>query len=136
MKVSQDDILKYFSYFFQQTGFDISCTMFPMETICRKVKSCFLGKLRKIVSICHLLNLPSEWERFSICKSSFLYLNLYIFIHISESRYCVALYSEEVNLQTLFVVQWKSFWNNYLCSKSFILIVSLKKFQYFHFSPQ
>ena len=31
---SADDIFKYFSYFSMETGFDISCKFFPVETIC------------------------------------------------------------------------------------------------------
>ena len=45
IKTSADNILKYFSYFSQKTGFDIS-----------DVKFCFLGKVGKISAICCLLN--------------------------------------------------------------------------------
>ena len=34
---SADDILKYFSYFSQKKGFDISCKLSPNETICLKI---------------------------------------------------------------------------------------------------
>ena len=59
------DILKYLSYFSQKTGFDISCKLSPVETICNKCQipvfffccCCFL-KNKKKISICHLLNLP------------------------------------------------------------------------------
>ena len=52
-----DDVLKYFSYLSQKTGFDISCT------ICMKCQILFfflfffffLRKIRKISPICHLL---------------------------------------------------------------------------------
>ena len=33
-EISADDILKQFSYFFQQTGFDILCELFLKETVC------------------------------------------------------------------------------------------------------
>ena len=69
VKITADDILKYFSYFSQETRFDISCKLSPVETICMKCQilySCmqcqilFSGKkVRKISSICHLPNLPS-----------------------------------------------------------------------------
>ena len=36
VKFSEDNILKYFCYFAQKTGFDISCKL--------SVKFCFLGK--------------------------------------------------------------------------------------------
>ena len=33
---SADDILNYFSYFSQKTGFGISCKLSPLETVCMK----------------------------------------------------------------------------------------------------
>ena len=61
VKFSADDILKYFSYFSQKTGFDISCKLSPLETICMKCQILFWGKIRKISPICRLLNMPREW---------------------------------------------------------------------------
>ena len=47
-KISADDKLKYFFLVFsQKMGFDISCKLSPMETIC-VVKSFFSGKNKKI----------------------------------------------------------------------------------------
>ena len=46
-KFSADSILKYFSYFPQKTGFDISCKLSPLETICMKCQTCFWGKIRE-----------------------------------------------------------------------------------------
>ena len=45
VKVSADDILKYCSYFFQKMGFDISCKLSPLETICMKCQILFSGKI-------------------------------------------------------------------------------------------
>ena len=45
---SADDILKYFSYFSQKTGFDISRKLSPQETICMKWQSLFVWKNKKI----------------------------------------------------------------------------------------
>ena len=42
-----NDILKYFSYFSQKTGFDFSCTLSPQETMCMKCQSLFSGKNKK-----------------------------------------------------------------------------------------
>ena len=53
---SADGILKYFSYFSQKTGFDVSCKLSPLETICMGCQICFLRKIRKISPICHLPN--------------------------------------------------------------------------------
>ena len=49
VKFSADDILKYFSYIYQKTGFDISCKLSPPETICLKCLTCFLRKNKKSI---------------------------------------------------------------------------------------
>ena len=46
VKFSAEDILKYFSYFSQKTGFDISCKS-PKETICMKCRILFSVKNKK-----------------------------------------------------------------------------------------
>ena len=52
IKFSADDILKCFSYFSQKTGFDISCKLSPLETICMNCQILFSGKTRKnIISL-------------------------------------------------------------------------------------
>ena len=58
VKFSADDILKYFSYFSQKTGFDILCTLSPMQTICMT--------LRKQAYPNVLKNLPPKNENFQI----------------------------------------------------------------------
>ena len=50
-KISANGNLKYFSYFSQKIGFDISCKLSPEETICMKHQSLFSGKNKKISSI-------------------------------------------------------------------------------------
>ena len=50
VKFSADDILKYFSYFLQKKGFDISCKLSPVETICMKCQILFSGKNKKTVT--------------------------------------------------------------------------------------
>ena len=47
VKFSADDILKYFFYFSQKTGYDISCKLSPKETICMKCQILFFGKNKK-----------------------------------------------------------------------------------------
>ena len=49
--ISADGILKYFSYFSQNTGFDISCKLSSMETNCIKCKSCFLGRKENVINL-------------------------------------------------------------------------------------
>ena len=47
MNSQADNILKYFSYFSQKTGFDILCKLSPVETICNLHEMSnlvFLGK--------------------------------------------------------------------------------------------
>ena len=46
-KITADDILKYFSYFYRKIGFAISCKLSPQETICMKCQSLFSGKNKK-----------------------------------------------------------------------------------------
>ena len=50
VKFSADDILKYFFYFSQKTGFDISCKLSPVETICMKYQILFSGKYKKNIN--------------------------------------------------------------------------------------
>ena len=40
-------MLKYVSYFSHKTGFDISCKLSPLETICMKCQILFSGKIKK-----------------------------------------------------------------------------------------
>ena len=40
-------MMKYFSYLSQKTGFDISCKLSPMETICMKCQILFSRKNKK-----------------------------------------------------------------------------------------
>ena len=47
-------MLKYFSYFPQETDFDISCKLSPMETICTKCQIMFTGENKK-----NIINLSS-----------------------------------------------------------------------------
>ena len=60
----------YFSYFSQKTGFDISCKLSPLETICMKCQSCFLSKIRKNISICCLLKILPRVLSLNISSST------------------------------------------------------------------
>ena len=44
-----------FLIFSKKTGFDFSCKLSPMETICMKCQILFSGKTKKNISICPLL---------------------------------------------------------------------------------
>ena len=57
VKFSADDILKYFSYFSQKTGYDISCKLSP-NNLHEMSNPVFGGKIRNMSSICHLLKMP------------------------------------------------------------------------------
>ena len=51
----------FFPYFSQLTGFDISCKLSPLETICMKYQIQFSGKNKEKISKCCLLKiLPRE----------------------------------------------------------------------------
>ena len=57
---SADGIFKYFSYVSQKTGFDSSCKLSPMETVCMKCQILFSGEKKnnkKNISKCHLLKI-------------------------------------------------------------------------------
>ena len=47
----------FFIFFTQETGFDIPCKLFPLETICLKCQMLFSGKNKKSISKCHLLKI-------------------------------------------------------------------------------
>ena len=47
LMLSADNILRDFTYFFQEIGFDISCKLSPLETICMKCQSLFSGEKKK-----------------------------------------------------------------------------------------
>ena len=51
--------LVYFFYF-QETEFDYSCKLSPMETLCMKFQILFTWKNKKNVSICRLLKILSR----------------------------------------------------------------------------
>ena len=81
VKFPADDILKYcfliiIIFFFQKTGFDRSCKLSPVVTICMKYQILFfpednlhemsnsvfwVKKEKKMPPICPLLNKPREW---------------------------------------------------------------------------
>ena len=44
VKFSADNILKYFFYFSEKTGYDISCKLSQLETICMKCQIMFIGE--------------------------------------------------------------------------------------------
>ena len=51
------DKLMIFLFSFQKTGFDISCKLSPMETICMKCQILFSVKIKKNISKCCLLKI-------------------------------------------------------------------------------
>ena len=60
------------SYFFQKTGFDISCKLSSKEIICMKYHTFFLGKIRKMISACPLMKiLPRvlSFQAVLLCKT-------------------------------------------------------------------
>ena len=50
VKISLDDIFKYFFYFTQKTGFAISCKLSPLETVCMKCQILFCGKNKENIA--------------------------------------------------------------------------------------
>ena len=61
LDISADDkfvTFVVFFIFFKKTGFDISCKLSPVETICMNCQICFLEKVRNILECCLLKILP------------------------------------------------------------------------------
>ena len=54
---ANDKSMIFFSYFSQETGFDSSHKLSPLETVCMKCQNLFQGNLRKNISICCLLKI-------------------------------------------------------------------------------
>ena len=55
MNISADNTLNYLSYFSPKRAFDFHATCLLRRQFAGNVESYFLGKIRKILSICHLL---------------------------------------------------------------------------------
>ena len=97
IKFSAEEILKYFLYISQKTGFDISCKLSPVETFCMKCPILFSGKKKK-----NIINLSSAENaqrvekvkchfRLSILaldKALFLARNIDIFLFLYENICC------------------------------------------------
>ena len=62
--------LSTLGYFFSRLRFEILFSPeqdLTLKTICMKCQILFSGKIRKLSSICHLLNLLREWLRLKTC---------------------------------------------------------------------
>ena len=58
--MADDKLVMFFLlFFFQKTGFDISCKFSPLKTVCMKCQNVFSGKNKKniAIKICHLLKI-------------------------------------------------------------------------------
>ena len=47
LKISADNILRYFYYFCRKVGFDIACKLPPLETICLQSQTLVSGKCKQ-----------------------------------------------------------------------------------------
>ena len=83
VKFSADDILKYFSYFSQKTGYDISSKLSPKETICLKCQILFSGKNKK-----NIINLSSAENAQRVVKV-FLSLAVKVGVHSNPQDHFV-----------------------------------------------
>ena len=96
-------------YFPQKTGFDMSCKLSPLETICMKCLILFPGKNKKSISKCRLLkNLPGVLSVnffffffFLVNNEHFNIVQSQHFIYFSENRiwYFIQIFFSEDNLQ-------------------------------------
>ena len=76
-----DGILKYFSYFSQETGCDISCKLSPLETTCMKCQLLFSVENKKNISVCRLLKIL---PRVRSIKLSFMFK-----VHLPDFAFCI-----------------------------------------------
>ena len=60
INTADDKLMIILLFFPKQTGFDFSCKLFQMETICMKSQILFPGKTKKNISICRLLKFLSR----------------------------------------------------------------------------
>ena len=65
-KKEERKIKKYFSYFSWKIESDISCKLYPLETICMKCQILFKGKIRK-----NLINLSSAESAYCVVSKNF-----------------------------------------------------------------
>ena len=72
-----------FSYFSQETGFDISCKLPPLETICMKYQILFSGKDKKnIVS----LSSAELAQRVVMVKFFFFFFSCIFPLHVEDVK--------------------------------------------------
>ena len=81
-KNSADDFLKYFSYFSQKTGFDISCKLSPMEIFYMKCQILFFGKNKK-----NVINLSSAELAKTLLKGNYPYYTEIASLSVDFSSY-------------------------------------------------
>ena len=53
-------------------SFVISCKLSPRRQLAFNIKAYFLGKNRKKISVCRLLNMLRKWEMLNACLSCLL----------------------------------------------------------------
>ena len=74
----------FFSYFSQKTGFNISCKMSPLETICMKCNILFPGKIKKNIG-----NVSSAELNWRVVKvNSLVMVFCYLFWDATANRVC------------------------------------------------
>ena len=71
VKISADDILKYFLYVFQKIEFYFSCKLSPLQTVCMNCQISFSEKYKK-----NLINLTSAESAHSMVSISMTVLQI------------------------------------------------------------
>ena len=71
----------FFLFFFQKTGFDISCKLSPVETICMKCQILFSRKIKKKKK--NVINLsPAEFAQIEVKVKKLVLLPLCVVIQL------------------------------------------------------
>ena len=83
VKFSSDDILKYFSYFSQKTGFDISCMKCQILFSGMKCQILFSGKSKKNITTLSSAELAQSVVK---VKSEIININAIHLKHVSQKK--------------------------------------------------
>ena len=72
---SADDTLMvvFLIFFSQETGFDTSCKLSPLQTFCMECQNLFSGENKKNISVCRLLKILFTVLRVKRCICPYVY---------------------------------------------------------------
>ena len=117
VKISADNILRYFSYYPRKQVLTFHANCLHWRQFAWNIKTCFLGKIRKISSTCRLLKQPREVHVMVnlsrnfcnfICTTNFVYVTLCNITRHARIMFCLEALS--VHSQVYFFFQLLRRW--------------------------